>query len=93
MKIRVISDIHLEHMLAINQGSITWVEEYIQQAGTIQEEILIIAGDLGNATMNQNKQQIYNVLQTLHQHWDDIVYVPGNHETYGCLILCLEELD
>lgn len=68
MRIKLISDVHLEHGTDLHK-LMTPSEE---------AEILIIAGDL--TVGPSNTYRALKELQSYHQH---IIYVSGNHEYYG----------
>ena len=74
MKIKSISDIHLEHHP--DNGS-RWLRLLLQETA----DVLVIAGDL--IPLNLDHQKVRDrVLKALCNHFPHVVYVFGNHEFY-----------
>lgn len=68
MRIKLISDLHLEH-----GGS---VHKYMSP--NEPADVLVVAGDLCVGPAN-----VYRALKQLQRYHEHIIYVPGNHEYYG----------
>lgn len=72
MKIRLLSDLHHEFMLAKEEKAQT----YFEYRG---EDVLVLAGDIASGSTN--------VMDTIKRFrkagFPEVVYVPGNHEYYG----------
>ena len=72
MKLRYISDIHLEHM------NPTQVDNALNQFTTISDEVLILAGDIGNPY----HQHYQTILEHVNRNFRKIFLLAGNHEYY-----------
>lgn len=68
MKIKLISDVHLEHGTDIHK----------LMSPSEAADVLIVAGDLAVGPANT-----YRALKELQKYHSIILYVPGNHEYYG----------
>ncbi len=90
MKLRVISDVHVE-LYPSYQELIQDLEEYISYNDS--DEILILAGDVGIATDgNKINSDYFKILRYFKSRWDTIILVPGNHEYYNSQV-SIEEVD
>jgi predicted phosphohydrolase len=74
IKFQYISDIHLE-----------FYKEYVNKIPTITKN-LILAGDIGRVDTRSRKTKLTEFLQDCSTRWDNVIYVPGNHEFYGVSI-------
>lgn len=83
MKLSVASDLHLEF------GNLTIHNED-------NTELLVLAGDvllgsvlkkhgLSSTSSDSLAKLFYEFFSSVSNEWDYVVYVPGNHEYYGCL--------
>jgi DNA repair exonuclease SbcCD nuclease subunit len=70
MLIRYISDLHLDFDRSF-------------KLEPIGEDVLIIAGDLGNCGNSKSAKFVNNFLFELHSWGKPILIVPGNHDYYG----------
>jgi predicted phosphodiesterase len=71
MKIQLLSDLHLEFMTSRE------AREFLFSCHT-DADVLVLAGDI--AVGRKNIKEALNLLAT---HYPNIIYVMGNHETYG----------
>lgn len=81
-KITYISDTHLEFydidkVLEISNN----IKEPIDKSD-IKDNILVLAGDIGNPLHKNNHYKIF--LESLSSKFDKIFIICGNHEYYGC---------
>ena len=72
MKLRYVSDIHLEHMNSIQ------IEYCINQLTPISNEVLILAGDIGNPCHQHYK----TFLDHVNRNFRKTFLLAGNHEFY-----------
>src|SRR5271166_4892973 len=70
MKIRVLSDLHLEFMTKLE------AEEFVRHL-PVDCDVLILAGDVSNAA------GIVDALRMFADRFSHVVFVAGNHEFYG----------
>ena len=89
MKLRVISDIHVEFYSCSDYvksklDKLFWDGKVPKSC--IEDEILIIAGDLGVAGTGLSKDSLNpdykSILQYFSERWKHIILIPGNHEYY-----------
>ncbi len=82
MKIRLISDLHLEFYP--NPFKL-WKKLNFDKVENKADEILILAGDIGYPlNQDQKESQSYvELLSLFKSQWDHIILVPGNHEYYN----------
>ena len=77
MKIKILSDIHLEHYNACQV--FPWIGE---------GDILILAGDIlcaKNLKKNGYLKSVYlRFLEDCSKNYEKVLYVKGNHESWGC---------
>lgn len=72
MKLRILSDIHLE----FTKNGIKWINQLIPT--TVTNNILILAGDIGNPTSKLYKQFIATIAPLYYK----VILISGNHEMY-----------
>jgi len=72
MKIQIISDVHTEFGYAID-----W-SKYIKPAA----DILVLAGDVCYLKNYFDSRRAEDLFCYLRHHWEEIIYVPGNHDFY-----------
>ena len=89
MKLRIISDIHVEFY-----SSTPYIKNKLDKlfwdgkvhTTYIEDEILVIAGDLGVAGTGLSKDSLNkdykDILQYFSERWKYVILVPGNHEYY-----------
>lgn len=70
------SDLHIEHVNSFSDK--TWESMLVPSAPN-----LILCGDIGSAS---NPIQLVHFLTWCKNKWDNVIYVPGNHEYYGTSI-------
>jgi len=77
MKIQLVSDLHLEFLIPVQ------VEELAYKISNSPAQTLILAGDICalNKTCVSN---LYTFLDIVQDRYENIIYVLGNHEYYGC---------
>ncbi len=79
MKLRIISDLHLD----INRGF------KLQEMANEKEQVLVIAGDICPfiyKDKTRHSPTFFRFLSEMKKRFKDILWVPGNHEFYGsCL--------
>ncbi len=73
MKIQLLSDIHAEFW----GNDVSFLERLVQPA-----DVLVAAGDI-----NVGRTNTIHTLKYLAQHYEQVLYCPGNHEYYGGLEL------
>lgn len=106
MKLRVISDIHVEFY-----SNTSYIKSKLDklffngkyEGKIIEDEILIIAGDLGVAgsgkkdlenSLSSLNPEYKSILEYFSQRWRNIILIPGNHEYYDRDKSCsLEDVD
>ncbi len=75
MKVKILSDIHLEHFVACQTLPV----------GT--GDVLVLAGDIlcvKNLSKNGYLKEVYlRFLNDCSKNYDKVLYVKGNHEFYG----------
>lgn len=81
MKVYYISDLHLEFL---NSSKI---EKIIHKMGKHSDDILILAGDIGNPFSSTYK----TFLQTISTMFEKVFIILGNHEYYGNYIFATEQ--
>lgn len=79
MKIRIISDLHLEFMPNLHSS------EFVRRLPT-DCDVLVLAGDVSNAS------GLLRALRLFSDRYENVVYVVGNHELYGSSPTQVEEL-
>jgi Icc-related predicted phosphoesterase len=86
MKIRLISDLHIDHD---SDGGIGYIDSL-----PVDADVLVVAGDVANSI-----QRAIEALMAICARWSPrpVLYVPGNHEYYsggntGCNLLGLDDL-
>lgn len=74
MKIQLLSDIHVEF----------WREDQVEKLEALirPADVLVAAGDI-----NVGRTNTIKTLKILAQHYEQVLYCPGNHEYYGGLEL------
>jgi predicted phosphodiesterase len=72
MKIRYVSDVHLEHMS--KKEALSWITNCTPG----EEDVFVLAGDIGNPYTVEYKRFI----EHLHAHWKKVYILAGNHEYY-----------
>ena len=94
VKIRVISDVHLESILVLGQETFDTHEgaqvfmalKLLETVAPAEgERILVVAGDLANVFSRHSTEvsELYKTaLWKLKSVWAHVVFVPGNHEYY-----------
>lgn len=85
MKLRVISDVHVE-LYKTPYELVKDLDTYLPKNDK-SSEILILAGDIGIATLNGKiHPSYYLILEYFRSRWQHIILVPGNHEYYHCSV-------
>jgi len=76
-----ISDLHVDYWVRNfnlqDKKHIANLEEYIEMLGNSSSDILIIAGDVSHYNY-----QIFALFELLLNKYQEIIFVPGNHEMY-----------
>lgn len=81
MKLRLISDVHVNFYNS-SKPLIEILDSLFPEIDS-NNEILIIAGDVGEAFKGKEMVEKYiEMLKYFSKRWKHIVYVPGNHEFY-----------
>lgn len=74
MRIRVVSDLHIEFM-----GKIEW-DDVIDDFSGDDADVLVLAGDI---LPLKYVDEVRKYLGAFCERYGDVIYVPGNHEYYG----------
>jgi predicted phosphodiesterase len=77
MKIQIVSDLHLEFLNSYQ------TEELAYKISNSPAETLILAGDICSFKL-PNIDNLYSFLDIVEDRFENIIYVVGNHEYYGC---------
>jgi metallophosphoesterase superfamily enzyme len=84
MKIRLISDTHV-NFYSSSKPLIEKLDKYFPKNS--KNELLILAGDVGQATRGANLDPKYvEMLEYFKSRWNHIILVPGNHEWYNSIL-------
>lgn len=75
LQLQIMSDLHIETYTAEGDQSIPRALDYIIP----KAKVLILAGDIGRV---HKFSQLSSFLKDLCQHFEYVLYVPGNHEYY-----------
>ncbi len=81
MKIRLVSDVHTEFMARdLHKIDKIVLHDILPELPTDKETTLLLAGDIGS----QSKIPCLKAfLDHVTQRFEDVLYIPGNHESYG----------
>jgi len=74
MSFQVISDIHLDIIDNTNMNNIVKCID--------DNNMLILAGDIGNVSSDKNKIKLLNFIKYCSLNWKYVIYILGNHEFY-----------
>lgn len=86
MKIRILSDIHLEFLDSYQTQKI--VKHILSCCQENDDDVLVLAGDIGRPEYSNYT----NFLKAMSNHFKKVFLIAGNHEYYGGDILTTNEL-
>lgn len=77
MRVQYVSDIHLDFMPGRSKELVRNARHFLEHCSGEPAEVLVIAGDTGEA------ETISPLLSAAAEMYENVVYVPGNHEYWG----------
>lgn len=88
MRIQIMSDIHIRHWINKN-GVMDWLEDFPKATQT-DADVLVLAGDAVDLDPRRWRWSRERLTE-LCARYQNVVYVPGNHEYYGTSIWDVSE--